>query len=182
MNKDSRMKAAMALRNKPALVVTIEKIHHKPKMHEGERQPFDVSDDMPDFQQALIKMHKKLQGEHMDEQEQIVDNVQSIMRDLASGRMSERELDRFLSKIEEIIDILEEVDPECLQYFGFLDVMAKEGLEIADEEADDSHARRAEEIDEATPEYDEEMDYSEEEDEAEYYEEEDDLEEEVEDE
>ncbi len=163
MKKDARKNAALNLRDKPGLVISIEKIDKRGEHPEGERPVFDTHDDMPDFQQALIKMHQKLGGELMDEQEQIVDNVQSMMRDLHSGRMSEHELDRFLSKAEEIIDILEEVDPECLKYFGFLDVMVKEGLEIADEEADDSHARRVEEIDEATPEYDEEMAYSEEE-------------------
>jgi len=163
MKKDARKNAALNLRDKPGLVISIEKIDKRGEHPEGERPVFDTHDDMPDFQQALIKMHQKLGGELMDEQEQIVDNVQSMMRDLHSGRMSEHELDRFLSKAEEIIDILEEADPECLKYFGFLDVMVKEGLEIADEEADDSHARRVEEIDEATPEYDEEMAYSEEE-------------------
>jgi len=163
MKKDARKNAALNLRDKPGLVISIEKIDKRGEHPEGERPVFDTHDDMPDFQQALIKMHQKLGGELMDEQEQIVDNIQSMMRDLHSGRMSEHELDRFLSKAEEIIDILEEADPECLKYFGFLDVMVKEGLEIADEEADDSHARRVEEIDEATPEYDEEMAYSEEE-------------------
>ena len=163
MKNNSRQSAAFNLRDKPTLVVSIEKIAEPRGSMDGESPKFDTHDDMPDFQQALIKMHKKLGGEFMDEQEQIVDNVQSMMRDLHSGRMSEHELDRFLSKAEEIIDILEEADPECLKYFGFLDVMVKEGLEIADEEADDSHARRVEEIDEATPEYDEEMVYSEEE-------------------
>jgi len=163
MKKDARKNAALNLRDKPGLVISIEKIDKLGEHPEGERPVFDTHDDMPDFQQALIKMHQKLGGELMDEQEQIVDNIQSMMRDLHSGRMSEHELDRFLSKAEEIIDILEEADPECLKYFGFLDVMVKEGLEIADEEADDSHTRRVEEIDEATPEYDEEVVYSEEE-------------------